>query len=73
MTPEELDGEEAMLPLLMARAVREAAARAAATADRVVRVEDGFLVEVLRDGTKTVLKPMAPWTPARVGEIRVAR
>jgi len=73
MTPEEMDAEEAKLPHLMAEAVRLAAARAAETADLTVRVEDGFLVEVARDGTKTVLKPMEPWTPARVGEVRVSK
>ncbi len=73
MTPEEMDAEEAKLPYLMMEAVRLAAARAAETAESVVRVEDGFLVEVFRDGTRKVLKPMEPWTPARVGEVRVAR
>jgi hypothetical protein len=73
MTPEELDAEEAKLPQLMAQAVREAAARAAATAESVLRVENGFLVEVFRDGTTRVLKAMEPWAPARVGERRVGR
>ncbi len=73
MTPEEMDAEEEKLPHLMMEAVRQAAARAAETADSVVRVEDGFLVEVFRDGTRRVIKAMEPWATARVGETRVGR
>lgn len=73
MTPEEMDAEEEKLPYLMMEAVRQAAARAAETADSVVRVEDGFLVEVFRDGTKRVIKAIPRPTPGQVGEVRELR
>ena len=64
---------EEHIPELADSAFRQAYWKALAEGSKVLKVEDGFLIEVSPDGSKKVLKQLPPQMKVTPGEKRMIR
>ncbi|WP_198145946.1 hypothetical protein [Desulfonatronovibrio magnus] len=64
---------EEHIPELAQSAVTQAYWQTLASGHSVLQSENGIVYEVFPDGTRTIVKKIAPPTPVRVGEKRVIR
>jgi len=64
---------EEHIPELAQAAFQQAYWQALAEGSKVLKAEDGFLIEVSPDGSKKVLKPLPPQIKVMTGEKRKLR